>query len=105
MKINLNEIRRVFNDMLDKANELGFKENEAGTNYYWAITSEDKTNFEIGSPNICVGSLVDDYTELKKVTNDINPPTVVDFDRIANIIIQIGNAISNSETPYLFEQK
>lgn len=100
MKINLNEIRQIFNNMLDRANELGITEIETNVDYYWIVTADDRTNFNTKVPNVCVGSLIDDYEELKKTLDGTNPHTALDFDRVANIIVEVGNEISSSDKPY-----
>jgi hypothetical protein len=100
MKVNLNEIKLILNNMLDRAKEIGFEEIDINADCYWVVTADDRINFEIEKPNLCVGSLIDDYNELSKALNGVNPYTVVDFDRVASIIVEIGNEISNSDTPY-----
>ena len=100
MRINLNEIREIFNDLVDRTEELGFKEIDTDTDYYWHVSSDERKNFGIQEPILSVGSLIDDYVELKKTLIGTNSHTTIDFDRIANIIIEIGNSISNSDKPY-----
>lgn len=67
---------------------------------YWIIASGDRENFNIETPDICVGSLYDDIEYLKKILEGVNAPTPVDFDRLASVLIAVGERISRSDRVY-----
>jgi hypothetical protein len=100
VKVNLEDIKQIFNIVFDRAIELGFEELEIDTDYYWSINTESRTNFQIQRPELNVESLLEDYKTLEKILKGINPPTIIDFNRIGSVIIEIGNRIYDSENPY-----
>ncbi len=96
MVLNVNELKQMCEMLMNKAIEAGFKEVKLDKEYYWIIASDDRENFDVESPNVCVGSLVDDLSEMKKVLNGEQQPTVLDFDRLASVLVATGEKISNS---------
>ena len=100
MTIKVSELKELCNIILNRAEIMGINEVNLESDNYWLISSDDRENFSTEIPNLCVGSLFDDVEELKKVLIKINMPTLVDFDRIANVIIALGERISKSDMVY-----
>ncbi len=100
MKIRLSELKFSCDMLLNKAKESGFSEIEIETDYYWFISSDEREEFDSDTPSLCVGSIYDDIDGLKKIIIGVNPPTPVDFDRLANILIAVGQRISTSNKIY-----
>lgn len=101
MKVTIDELKELFDILTDRAIKSGIEEIDIDTDNYWFISSDEREDFKTASPNICVGSLFDDMDSLRKVFNGDNIPTPVDFDRLANVIIAVGERISRSEKVYI----
>lgn len=86
--------------ILTKAEDSGLKEIKIDKDYYWTIDADDRINFTTDQPEICTGSLCDDLEELQKVLSKTNPLTILDFERLGNILIFIGDKISESDKIY-----
>jgi hypothetical protein len=102
VKIKINDLKKLCNQLLENVEKLGFEEiSFDNKDWYWTIVSSERENLD-KEPNIIgVGSLWDDVEELNKVLNKKNPITIVDFSRIANIIIAIEETIANSGQPFI----
>lgn len=101
MKISVEELKRMYDIIIDKAINSGFIEIEIDTDYYWTVLPNEREGFNSGAPEPGVGSIIDDIENLRKVLKGENPPTCVDFDRLANILIAIGERISRSDKLYI----
>lgn len=100
MKVKLSELQHICEILLKKAEESGFNQIEMDFDNYWLISSDEREKFGSNTPTMCVGSIYDDIDSLKKILNGINAPSPVDFDRLANILIAVGQRISNSNKIY-----
>lgn len=100
MKVELQKLKQLCNLLIDRAQESGFQEIEIDVDNYWIIVSDDRENFSTNSPNICVGSLIDDIESLQKILDGTNQPTPVDFDRLASLLLAVGERISRSNKVY-----
>ena len=100
MKITLIELRNVYLQLY-KAVLSFFNEIEIVSDYYWCTAADERENLD-KKPTLCLGSLVDDWAELKKITQR-EFATLVDVQRFANILISIGEIVqqkSNVEKTY-----
>lgn len=95
MEIDLKDLQKLFDILITKAIDAGFGKIDIDSDNYWVITSNEREDFSV-TPVVSVGSLVDDVESLKKVLKDSNPPTTVDIDRLANVLLSISNHITNS---------
>ena len=100
MKITIEDLLKILELLISKAEHSGIETIEVNSDYYWNISSEDRENFTTDKPDVCVGSLYDDLQELQKVLSKKNPPTILDFERLGNILIFLGNKISKSDKIY-----
>lgn len=99
MKINLSDLQKLCERLIAKAIDSGFEEIDIESDNYWVITSSEREDFSV-TPIISVGSIVDDMESLDKVLKGLNPPTTVDIDRFANVLLSISNYITNSNRIY-----
>lgn len=90
------ELRKICEMLLNQVITSGFKQIDLETDYYWDIFMDDREDFNI-KPDPVVGSLFDDIEELRRVLRKEIPPTVVDFQRLANVLIAVGEKMSNSK--------
>ena len=100
MKITITELSQVCELLFKKTKLSGFNEIDFDTDNYWTIASDEREKFD-KEPALIVGSLFDDIEELKKILHKKNPTTIVDFDRLANILVAVGERISRSDKPFL----
>lgn len=97
MELRIGELQGLFKILVDKLEGLNLTEFKFESDNYWVISPDERVDFSTGSPNLCVGSLKDDLDSLKRVLNGSNPLTPVDFDRLASVLVAIGEAISHSK--------
>ena len=101
MKIKINDLKKLCNQLLENTEKLGFEEiSFDDKDWYWTVISSERENLD-KKPELGVGSLWDDVTELNKVLNKKEPITIVDFSRIANIIIAFEETIAKSGQPFI----
>lgn len=99
MEIKLDDLKTVVDLLINKAKKRGIMTVEL-RDYYWSVPADERENItENLAPSLVVGSLVDDWEGIVKVINGINPPTIVDFERVGNILISVGESIYRSKKP------
>ncbi|MFH1644049.1 MAG: hypothetical protein ABIA74_02645 [bacterium] len=103
MKILLNDLKKIFKCILTSAEKNGFSEIDINEDYYLTVLKP----YELYDKEIKtgIGSFCDDWEWLKKILNDENPVTILDFERLGNIIKVIGDEISKSKNPFLLDAK
>lgn len=100
MKVNLLELGKMVQCIINRAIESGIEEIDIDVDYYWVVASSDLVNFQTENHKINVGSFIDDYENLEKLVKSNREPSVVDFDRIANVIKIVGEEVSYSSKIY-----
>ena len=100
MKVKMSQIKHLSEILINKALDSGFEEIEIDSDYYWLVSSDEREDFSSNTPIMCVGSIDDDIDSLIKILKGVNPPTIVDFDRLANVLIAVGQRISSSDKVY-----
>lgn len=99
MEIKLDDLKTVVDLLINKAKKRGIMTVEL-RDYYWSVPADERENItENLAPSLVVGSLVDDWEGIVKVINGINSPTIVDFERVGNILISVGESIYRSKKP------
>lgn len=91
MKISIEEIKKAFFIIINTIEENIGKEVEFASDYYWSVGFPERNDFQKADHSLMVGSLSDDIRSLRKSINDENIFTTVDFERFANIILEISN--------------
>lgn len=97
MEINLTDIKSMCSLLIDTAIKSDIDTITADIDYYWRIAPEERVKFDKAPSEMHVGSLEDDLSCLYKVLNRTWIPTVVDFDRLGNLFIAIGQCIADSD--------
>jgi len=100
ISITINELKILCQLLLDKAEKIGFKEVEFDVDNYWFVSPDEREVFSENIPSLSVGSITDDIQSLRKILDKTNPSTPVDFDRLANVLIALGEKISRSDKAY-----
>ena len=88
MKINLNDLREIFEIILKNIEEEFPNEVNLDKTTYWTLFYEDKYN--IKQPEPLIGSLKDDWDFLKKMQKDKDLPLYLMPERLGNIIQALG---------------
>jgi hypothetical protein len=102
MKVKMSELKELCEMILTKVELIGCSEIDLPNDYYWFIHSSDREDIHAynASSKAVLGSLIDDMESLRKVLNGTNPPEINDFDRLGNVVIVVGEAISLSSRFY-----
>ena len=95
MLVEVKDIKKLCNQLLQKLEDLEIDKIELNNDLYWNTLSDDRENMN-KEPKIGVGSLVDDIESLNKILSNENPLTIIDFERIANVLIAIQEKMLKS---------
>jgi len=86
MKLTLADIESCFELLADMLRSKGVEEIETGQHdFYWTVLSGDWLDFA-KEPKAAVGSLDDDFAEIKKVVAGESSPSTIDFERLAAVL-------------------
>lgn len=94
-RITANEIKHIFERLIQRISDDKIEFIDIETDYYWIITSDEWDNFS-STPNMIVGSLVDDWISLQRILEIEHIVTYVDYERFASILRAISEAIAPS---------
>ncbi|MFC1894872.1 hypothetical protein ACFLYH_02890 [Candidatus Dependentiae bacterium] len=100
MKINMTDLRVLCQKILTQTENTIGNNIEVNFDYYWNVIYEEKYDFDSDSPKIVTGSFVDDWNSLKKNINTGSKFSIVDFDRLGNVIRILGDSISKNKKPF-----
>lgn len=101
MKINISILRQSIDMVLQRIQDLNGDVVEIDEDYYWGLDSDEMFNFDkIPSIRLC-GSLIDDYSEIAKLSKSTDRANIVDLERIAGIITALSYGISNSRDKFM----
>lgn len=96
MKLTLDEIQECFHALVAMLNSQHLVEIETGNHdLYWLVLGGDWLSFS-GEPTPAVGSLDDDFKELKRLASGVTAPTSVDLERLASVLRLLSEKISSS---------
>lgn len=94
--ITVDEIKQIFECLIQRINNDNIESVDVEIDYYWLITSDEWDNFD-SSPEIAVGSLVDDWDSLQEVLESKRIITYLDYERFASILRAISETIAPSK--------
>ena len=95
MTIKINELDELYKFTIKSLKQSGFEEFEINSDYYWMTDADERENMG-QKPKLLVGSLIDDYESLKKLIEKIQPLTIVDLERMGNLLISISAMAAKS---------
>ena len=96
LRINVDEIKQIFEYLIQRINNDNIEFVDVETDYYWLITSDEWDDFD-SSPEAVVGSLVDDWDSLQEVLESKRIVTYLDYERFASILRAISETIAPSK--------
>ena len=86
MKLTLAQIEACFALLVDMLRRRGIEELETGQrDFYWSVLSGDWLDFN-KEPKVAVGSLDDDFAELRRLLSEDSWPSSVDLDRLSSVL-------------------
>jgi len=94
MKISVDDLRLLCEKILTRAEKSGLSEINVNVDYYRVF--DDPYDLDVEVPKLMIGSCIDDWESLQKVLHGKNPATVLDFERLGNIMKTIGDSIHKS---------
>ena len=100
MKITIQELKVLCEKILTEAEMSNIKEIDIPIDYYWSVGFDDAYNMNKEIPDLIVGSFEDDWQNLKKIIETKNTPTIVDIERLGNVIKILGDSIHKSDKIY-----
>jgi len=89
MNIKIDDLKQVFDLMIEKLNHDKAIEIELDIDFYWQIAADD-WNVENEEPEIIVGSLIDDWEGLHNCINKKEILSYTEFDKCASILRAIS---------------
>ena len=95
MRLTLEEIQECFKILVTMLRDQQLVETDTGEHdLYWSILGGDWLAFS-AEPTPAVGSLDDDFKELKRLASGATTPSSVDLDRLAAVLRFISEEISS----------
>ena len=95
-RITVNEIKHIFEHLIQRISDDKIEFIDIETDYYWFITSDEWDNFS-STPNMAIGSLIDDWISLQKILRTEHMVTYLDYERLASILRAISETIAPSK--------
>jgi len=65
-------------------------EPEINTDYYWTILPPEWKDFSTKQPEISVGSVQSDWSELRRICDPDEVVSFVDYDRLASVLRHVS---------------
>ncbi len=94
MKIRETDLRLLCEIILQLVEQLS-KKVLMKVDFYWNINIEEACIINT-PPEITVGSLKDDWEELRKILKGTHPITLLDFERMGNLVKALGHSPSTN---------
>ncbi len=101
MNIILSELKSVSQIILGK---LASKKTDLviEIDWYWTVMLGDAYDFSAAEREVVIGSVIDDWSWLKKILLKENPATIIDYERLGNMIRIIGEELCKERHEKLF---
>lgn len=96
IRITVDELKQIFELLLQRINNDKIEFVEVETDLYWLITSDEWSNFN-SSPEAVVGSLKDDWNSLQEILENKQIVTYLDYERFASILRVMSETIAPSK--------
>ena len=96
-KIDIEELRKAVNVLLDHLRDRGIHEIKLGKDYYWEMDAEKLYDVTTDPTDFGVGSLFDDLESVQKLAAGKDEPVVPLLLKIAPLLRYIGDAAMEIE--------
>ena len=94
--VNKYELQKLFELIIKKLSDEDINNVSLDIDYYWRINPEQLESM-YDNPTPIVGSLIDDWENLKQTINKNQIFTYVDFDRVAALLYLISEKLCPSK--------
>lgn len=95
MTINIDDLQKISNIMLDHLKEIGYEEIELQTDYYWFIDGDDLYNPASQPNDLTLGQLSDEWDNLQTVLDPSKYPITHYLIWLSAIFRAIGEHAAN----------
>ena len=96
MEIKLKELEIMFAYLFKRAYACNIDHINLDHDFYWNIGSDERLDLT-KDPKIMVGSLYDDFQSLQLLLKRKHAASVVDLERLGNLLIYMNEFILKSE--------
>lgn len=96
-KIEIEELRKAVNALLDHLRDRGICEIRLGKDYYWEMEAENLYDAVTDPTNFSLGSLFDDWASVQKLAAGKSEPVVPLLLKIAPLLRYIGDTAMEIE--------
>jgi hypothetical protein len=97
MEIQTRQLEIIFQKIISKLKEDGIDRVELNQDMYLFLSNRDSYEMNQVVEKPLIGSLVDDWEELKKISEDKQIMTYVDFERLSSILRAVCEELSPEE--------
>ncbi|BAZ49461.1 hypothetical protein NIES4103_20730 [Nostoc sp. NIES-4103] len=102
IRITVDELKQIFELLFQRIKDDKIEFVDVETDFYWFVTSDEWSNFD-SSPNVAVGSLIDDWDSLQEILRNKRIVTYLDYERFASILRVISETIAPSNKIFVNE--
>ena len=97
MEIKLSNLEMLLSMLIIKIKLQGITKVALKDDFYWNMDCEEKFNLKNKKLDFTIGSLVDDLQSIAQVLFKRCIPTLLDFDRLANLLVYLGDTLSKKK--------
>lgn len=97
MIIQINEVAVIFEKIIAKLKKDGVERIELNQDMYWFLSNKDSYDMKFTVESPLIGSFMDDWAELRKVSQNERIMSCVDFERMSFILKAISEELSPEE--------
>ncbi len=94
LKILIDDLKKICDKVLLRAEQSGLMEVDIDVDFYRVL--DDLYDLSSEKPEMVIGSFVDDWESLRKVLFEKNPPTILDIERLGNVMKILSDSIRYS---------
>jgi hypothetical protein len=92
MKIDIADVKRVFETLVAHLEQTNQSTHEIEWDYYWDVPTEDRYNPYVDPKELNMGQLTDDWQELIKIADGDMPPVGPALMWLSSILRAIGES-------------
>jgi|GEM_PF-743359 len=96
-KIDIEELRKAVNVLLDHLRDRGIREIKLGKDYYWEMDAEKLYDATTDPTDFSVGSLFDDLESIQRLAAGNDEPVVPLLLKLAPLLRYIGDTAMEIE--------
>jgi hypothetical protein len=91
MKLNIKDLRKATNLILDQLIEDGITEVELTKDYYWSIPAEQRYDPYVEPKELTLGQLSEDWKEILRLVDGEQEPAAYHLEWLSSLLRYIAN--------------